>query len=392
MGSDAAASLSASGRADAAASPDGASAGHRADAGARTCFVARGPIELPIRSPIALAVHGDAIDAVMNEDGRPRIVTRPAGPAPLAPVPAGRETVDGPKAAGYGVPCAVAGEHIFCPDRAGAVRRTNRAGAEEHVVASARTSTRIAAGALDAHHVALVYLASRQTSEGWVSEAWMAVDDEAPRRISEDGSGATALAVTPRGRGLLVLMVDARTALTALHVRPVSFADRPVLGEDSVIFVGGPGDRRTRAALAVPPAGAGFSFLPIARDIGTFGLAVVRVDDPAKVDEPMAWTMYPNGLDPAPVAAAIATRGGASTTWVALVRPRGPEVGSPRVLELGAVSPEGAFEPREELPTDGNVSDVALAADASGALWVAWVDAGGTWLERLACGLKARAG
>jgi hypothetical protein len=31
------------------------------------------------------------------------------------------------------------------------------------------------------------------------------------------------------------------------------------------------------------------------------------------------------------------------------------------------------------------MSDVALAADAHGALWVAWVDAAGSWLERVLC-------
>ena len=106
------------------------------------------------------------------------------------------------------------------------------------------------------------------------------------------------------GGGELALQVDARTALTAKNALPIAYGKRDELGDDAVVFVGGPGDRRTRAALAVPPVGPGWSLLPIATDIGSFGLAIVRVDAPPRVDEPAVWAMYPNGLDPAPVAAA----------------------------------------------------------------------------------------
>jgi hypothetical protein len=262
------------------------------------------------------------------------------------------------------------------------VHRTTREGNGDRLVASSRTGSRVAAGLLGTH-AAFAYLASRQTSEGWVSEAWLAVDDDVPVRLSEDGSGATSIALAPHGAGLLALAIDARTALTAMHARPVTFDGKPKLGDDQVVFVGGPGDRRTRPALAIPPAGAGpgWSLLPIAKDVGSFGLAIVHLDDPPRVDEPVTWSMYPNGLDPAPVAAAAQGK----RTFVARVRPSAPEPGAPRVLELGEVAGDGAFVPHDLVPTTGAASDVALAADAHGALWLAWVDTGGGWLERLAC-------
>ena len=68
--------------------------------------------------------------------------------------------------------------------------------------------------------------------------------------------------------------------------------------------------------LAVAPDGPSWSLLPIAKDVGSFGLAIVRLDEPPRVDEPVVWSMYPNGLDPAPIAAAS---GGGSA-------PRGSEV------------------------------------------------------------------
>src|ERR1700690_800263 len=231
------------------------------------CRVLRGPIELPLRAPAALATRGDAVDAILNDNGHPRIVSLTAGPVTLGPVPAGREPSEGDTATGFAIPCAVAAPHIFCPDRSGAVFRSTRGSASEPVVASSRPASRLAAAPIGGAHVALAYLASRQTSEGWVSEAWLAVDDDPPLRVSEDGSGATAIALAPRGGALLALMIDARTALTAMHARTIAY-DKPVrLGEDSVVFVGGPGDRRTRASLSAPSSGPAWSVLPIARDV-----------------------------------------------------------------------------------------------------------------------------
>jgi len=375
-------------RTDSGATPGERTAGRApGDGGTRPCAVLRGPIELPVRAPVALTVRPDHVEAVLNDDGRPRIVTRPAGPVPLGPVPTGREPAEGDRGTASGIPCATAGERIFCLDRSGAVHRTPRAGGEDRVIASARSTSRIAAATLAGSHTALGYLASRQTSEGWVSEAWLAVDDDAPQRVSEDGSGATALALSPHGSGLLVLTVDARAALTAMHARPVAYDGRLRLGEDAVAFVGGPGDRRTRAALVVPAAGPAWSLLPIAKDVGSFGLAIVRIDEPPRVDEPVLWSMYPNGLDPAPVAS-VSTGVADPVAWVALVRPSGPEPSSARVLELAELGPDGALTARDVVPTTGNASDVVLATDAFGALWLGWVDGGGSWLERLACASK----
>jgi hypothetical protein len=179
-------------------------------------------------------------------------------------------------------------------------------------------------------------------------------------------------------------MIDARTALTAMHARPVRYERTLTLGEDAVVFVGGPGDRRTRGAIAVPPSGPAWAFLPIAKDVGTFGLATVRVDEPPRVDEPVAWSIYPNGLDPAPIAAAWSP-GREPAVWVARVRPRSAEPSSPRVLELGPIDPNGAFAARDTEPTSGNPSDATLAMDAHGTLWLGWVDSAGSWLARMVC-------
>jgi hypothetical protein len=351
------------------------------DASASSCRAIRGPVELPIRGPAALVVRSERIDAVLDEDGRARVASFLTGPiASASAAPAIREGSDSGAIGVSAIPCATTGDVAFCPDRSGAVHRAKLTGEGDRIIASSRRGTRVAAGAIGAAHAALGYLASRQTSEGWVSEAWVAVDDDPPVRLSEDGSGATAIDLAPHGSSLLALTVDARAALTAMHARPVAYEGGVRFGEDAVVFVGGPGDRRTAAVLALPATGPGWALLPISRDMSDFGLALVRLDDPPRVDEPVVWSMYPNGLDPAPVAAAP----GNGRTWVARVRPRAA-AGTLRDLELGEVDAEGGFVPRDIVPTADSPSDVSLAIDGRGALWIAWLDSSGSWLERFAC-------
>jgi hypothetical protein len=184
-----------------------------------------------------------------------------------------------------------------------------------------------------------------------------------------------------------------------MHARIVTYKSGLQLGEDAVLFVGGPGDRRTGPAVALGPTGAGLGLLPIAKDVGDFGLALVRIDEPPHVDEPVGWSMYPNGLDPAPVAATMALRASRVVTWVARVRPVTPSPTSERVLEIGEVGEVGAvgelgeagkgtqaFVPRQLISgTSGVIKDASLAVDGHGALWLAWLDGVGSWLERLAC-------
>ncbi len=153
-------------------------------------------------------------------------------------------------------------------------------------------------------------------------------------RISEDGSGATAVDLAVRGPSLLALSIDARAALTAMHVRSVVYEGAAKLGEDAVVFVGGPGDRQTGGTLAVPASGPGCA---AAHRQGRFdfGLAIVRLDDPPHVDEPTVWSMYPNGLDPAPIAVATRPRG----PWVARVRPRAASLARPRCSSSARSAP-----------------------------------------------------
>lgn len=328
---------------------------------------------MPLKSAAVLVMRPEGPDVVLNDDGKPRTTFVSAAAPPTS--------ADAP-GTGYAVPCAAAGDHVFCPDHSGAVHRSARDGSGDRLVASSRSGSHVAAAVVGGAHATFAYLASRQTTEGWVSEAWIGVDDDTPVRLSEDGSGATAVTLVTRGASVLAMTVDSRAALTAMHARPIAFeAGHLKLGEDAVVFVGGPGDRRTAGAVVAPATGPAWGLLPIAKDAADFGLAIVRIDEPPRVDEPVAWSMYPNGLDPAPVAAAAS----GATSWAARVLPRDAAPGSSRVLELGVIQPSGDFALAATVPTSGRPGDLGLVADAPGSLWLAWVDGGGSWVERLQC-------
>jgi hypothetical protein len=272
--------------------------------------------------------------------------------------------------------CAAAGDVLFCPDASGAVHAWR--GDEGKVVAQSRAGTDIAAATVGGH-VALAYLAERVTSEGIVREAWISLDDGPPEPLSESGSGATFVELAQRGKDLLAMTIDARVAMTPAHARAVSVeGSKLALGPDAVVFVGGSAERHNAGALATARDGSAFELIAVADGASAFGMAAIRVDQPPHEDEPVAWSLYPNGLDPAPVAA---THGGEKMT-VARVRPVGPELKSPRVLEVGTLSREGAFASGCIVDEAPFIKDVELEVDRLGALWVFYRDPRGSVLER----------
>jgi hypothetical protein len=349
------------------------------EAGASVCRLLGGPVQVSRRGAATLAVRGDEVVAVLNEDGHPALASFRVGPLTPGALP----WVPPPSAPtrAQRVPCAVTGDLAFCPDRTGIVRRSTLAGADSQWTASAVAGSRVSAARAPGSSAVLVYLARRQTSEGWVTEAWIVAKEGRPERLSEDGSGATSAALAARGSSLLAVTVDSRVALTAMHAREVRYDHGLRLSEDVVIFVGGPGAPGSAAALALFPSSAGWALLPIAQDISSFGVATVRLDTPPQVDEPVLWSLYPDGLDPAP----IATVAVGSRLWVARVRPRARGPGAPRLLEVGELETGGSFVAKHIVAGADGATDVALASDSRGALWIAWLDASGSWVERLGC-------
>jgi hypothetical protein len=95
-------------------------------------------------------------------------------------------------------------------------------------------------------------------------------------------------------------------AMTPVHVRRVRFAARqPIFGEDLVVWVGG-GVQPLTEMTVLPGGGKDlWGLLPHERSIKEFGLAELDITTTPTMDTKTTWQLYPNGIDPAPVAAGI---------------------------------------------------------------------------------------
>ena len=318
---------------------------------------------------------------VANDGGKPRIYAVPLGPPPPAsaalPVPPKPSSFVGMR----WPPCEMAGRWAYCQAAGGIVYRTTLGVNDTKQVAKSQPSTRITAAALGPDHAVLATLDARRTTEGVMMQAFVTLDDGETVRLSEDGAGATVVRLVPRGDRAVALYIDARMAMVPVHARPLSLRGNDlVLADDAVVFVGGPPER----GIELTAAGAGssiFALLPMARETTDFGMAAIPIAEQPKDDVQPSWSLYPNGLDPAPVAASV---GGASS-WVARVRPSERVVGSPRIVELGRLDASGGFTSLGAISTGKHVTDMAITGDSYGSVWILYGDTNATWLERRVC-------
>ncbi len=355
------------------------------DAGAGACRRVRGPEKMQFVGPAKLDVIGQELRLVTNDFGRPKVVKIPIDPVP----PAGAPNPDLPRPTStYGTtwpPCAVAGSVAFCTGRSGSITRTDLAATppSPKEIAKGRPSTRISAAQLGTHTVA-AYLDEKQTSEGRTLQAWVVLDEGDPVRLSDDGSGATFVELGSRGSSVIAMYLDARAAMVPIHERMITLKNGAIeLSKDHVVAVGGSPERGIAGDIATSPKQT-FFLIPMPEDSLTFGMATIKLSDPPKDDEKMTFSMYPNGLDPAPLVATV----GEAPIRVARVRPLDKAPTAPRGLELGTLGDDGAFTGLgiiTAVPSKQAITDLDIVVDGAGAIWLLYGDAKDTWLERRVC-------
>jgi len=349
------------------------------DAGIASCTFLVRATKVAQPGPFTIATSTGSFEVVAQGSGEPFVVaTLNVAPAAVTVPPSsgdGKRQLPG---------CVAAGASVFCVTSSGDVHRSRLTPAKpegDTVVAHARSGSTLAAAVASAHTI-VGYTRDRTTSEGPITEAYVEGDDGTELRVSEDGVGATSVALAPHGDGAIAAYVDARRGMSPVHARTLTMAGgKLTLGKDAVVFVGGSAEVFTRVTLGAHGPTA-YVLLPVAHDIA-FGLGIAKIDGEAPTDAPVSWSDYPNGLDPAPIAATV---GDARTTFVARVRPSAPKYGSPRVLEIGEVDAAGAFKAFGVVPTVGSPVDVAIASDNAGGFVLAYTDAAGGWVLRLKCG------
>lgn len=269
---------------------------------------------------------------------------------------------------------SVAGGRAYWISHGRLVRRALDDGAPLEVLdADARDNSRVSA--LELKRGAAVAFLGRADAEG-TSHARLWLEGKPVLDLTPEGAGASSVALARSGDHLLAVAIDGRSAMTPLHARAV----RPegavaTLGDDVVVWVGGPSQAWTETFLGTEP-GHAWAHVPIERDMTHFGLANVDLGSDPHMDADAAFFDYANGIDLAPVATAELC----GHAHVVFARPTASAPHSPQELVLVRSSTNEA----QSLAAARVFAAVSLATVPGGAL-LAYVADGRSWARGIAC-------
>ena len=152
---------------------------------------------------------------------------------------------------------------------------------------------------------ATVAYVQKPAKEGDPLSAFLWVEGATPESLTAEGNSTHSVSLVHTDDGVMALSVQARMAMTPVHARHVRFASgRPLLGSDLVVWVGG-GITPLTEMTALPGLGKElWGFIPHERNMREYGLARLDITASPTMDTKTTWILYPNGIDPAPVAAA----------------------------------------------------------------------------------------
>jgi hypothetical protein len=260
---------------------------------------------------------------------------------------------------------------------------------------SSRVAVRTVPGAISRDLVA--YVARPVTPRGdrrarlWVERTADQDAASGPGRsldLSDDAAGASSVALAGTDTRTWAVSLDARIAMSPLHARTIDLGEGGAVryGPDVVVFVGEAEAAHTEIDLAVLD-GEPVALVPLPKDAGGFGLALVAFGREPRVDSPAVWKTYPNGIKPALVA--VGHLCGAE--WVAYVKPTEASPSAPRVLVLAPLDGP-TLGPEVTVVAAMRFASLAFAPASDGAAakrkaaWLAWSADG----QSRACALSCR--
>lgn len=279
---------------------------------------------------------------------------------------------------------AMEGERAYWVSHGRLVRRAVGGGALEVLEHDARDGTRVAApqGARISGPAAVAYIANTPHNS---LKARLWVDGAGERELTPEGAAASSVALAAQGSSLMALSIEARTGMSPVHARSIAWqGGKPELSPDVVVWVAGPADAVTEVAAVGAADGSVKAFIPLARDIRRFGLATLDIGATPHMDAPVVWRSYPNGLDPAPVAAGVLC--GRETVLYAT--PIDPKPFAPQNLMLAFVD-GGVLGAPVLVASAAQFFNVSFASVGKAAL-IAYVADRHTWARTLRCRGKAK--
>jgi len=189
-----------------------------------------------------------------------------------------------------------------------------------------------------------------------------------------------SVALARDGHALVALSIEGRMGMSPVHARSIALSgSKAKLGRDRVVWVAGSSDPLTEVHGFGSLDHRVWCLLPTERDSTHFGLARFAVDSSSSDEVEVSWRNYPNGVQPAPVAAATLCQ----HDVVVYARPSTATPHAPQELHLAALDDRG-LGPSTVVASASAFSDVSLAPVADGAL-LAYVADHRTWARSLRC-------
>lgn len=267
---------------------------------------------------------------------------------------------------------ALSATHAYWVSKGRVVRRALAGGELEVLTSDARDGTRVAVTS-DPDIVAYI----TQPVGKQDSLARLRLPDGRKLDLTPEGAAASSVSLTRMGEDVIASYIDGRSGMTPVHARKLH-GKSGALDPDVVVWVSGATQGMTEIVSAGTDQGS-WLMLPVERDASHFGLATLALDRDPKMDPPLRWRTYENGLDRSPTAAA--TLCGAPT--VIYVRPADarPTANQELVLSTLTLDETASSEP---LATARGFADVSLYAIPEGAM-LAYVADRRTWARLIRC-------
>ena len=267
---------------------------------------------------------------------------------------------------------AVSKTHAYWVSKGRVVRRALDGGELEVIATDARDGTRVAvAGSPDV--VAYV----TQPAGKQDSLARLRLPNGAKLDLTAEGAAASSVSLTSMGEDVIASYIDGRSGMTPVHARRLH-TKTGTLDPDVVVWVSGATQGMTEIVSIGGERGS-WLMLPVERDSSHFGLATLALEPDPKMDPPLRWRTYENGLDRSPAAAAVLC----GAPVVAYVRPADarPTANQELVLSELTLDETASSEP---LATARGFADVSLFPLPEGAM-LAYVADRRTWARLIRC-------
>jgi hypothetical protein len=267
---------------------------------------------------------------------------------------------------------AVSPTHAYWISKGRLLRRALSGGKLDVLATDAREGTRVA---LVATPDVVAYIT--QPTEKQESMAKLRLPDGRMLELTPEGAAASSVTLARVGGDVIASSIDGRSGMTPVHARRLRLPSGK-LDPDVVVWVAGATQGQTELTSVGTPDGS-FLVMPVERDASRFGLVSLALGPEPKMDPPLRWRTYPNGLDRAPAAAAVVC--GAATAIY--VRPADARPGATQELVASELTLTAAAS-SEVLATARGFSDVSLYPLKAGAV-LAYVADRRTWARILRC-------